>query len=342
MAARGASVPPPAESVKVAPASQSVRGALRHARVDLGVSATSPASADHRTQRLCAWCGSPIDSTAERQNGRVRCAICGVANTDPWPTEAQLSAAYGTWYRPPSGRFSGIGDSLLRRTRGRLAVRLDRIAPPGAILDVGTGDGTLLDALAARGRTALGLERVATRQDIRAGDLGDIEGQWAAIVFWHSLEHLPNPGDAIDRAAALLAPRGVLVIAVPNADSLQARLFGDRWLALDLPRHLVHLPARALVQRLRSRGLEVERISSWRGGQVVFGWLHGLVGMLPGRPELYDAIRRPQARHRCTSPRARLLALGAAGCLAPVAVIAAALEVVVGRGGSVYVEARRA
>ena len=28
----------------------------------------------------------------------------------------------------------------------------------------------------------------------------------------------------------------------------------------------------------------------------MFGWLHGLVGMLPGHPDLYDAIRRCEAR----------------------------------------------
>src|SRR5256885_270965 len=87
-------------------------------------------------------------------------------------------------------------------------------------------------------------------------DIADLDRRdFAAIVFWHSLEHLPRPADALARAAELLAPGGVLVVAAPNSDSLQARLFKDRWLALDLPRHLVHLPARALVERLRELGL---------------------------------------------------------------------------------------
>lgn len=298
---------------------------------------------DHAAgSRECAWCRRSLGPTAERLGGRVRCEKCGVANTDPWPTEAELSAAYGDWYRPASGRFSGLGDTILRRTRGRLARRLDRIAPAGAILDVGAGDGTLLDALIGRGREALGLERHSARPDIRAVRLKDLEGGWAAIVFWHSLEHLPDAGDEIDRAAALLAPRGVLVIAVPNADSLQARIFGDRWLALDLPRHLVHIPAGALTERLQRLSLEVERVSYWRGGQVVFGWLHGLVGMLPGNPNPYDAIRRCEARQDQVSPRARVATLAAGMLLAPVAAAAAAVEVAARRGGTVYVEARRA
>ncbi len=129
--------------------------------------------------------------------------------------------------------------------------------------------------------------------------------------------------------------------AMPNAASLQARAFGDRWLALDLPRHLVHVPAGALVQRLRDLGLTVERVSHLRGGQVVFGWLHGLVGSLPGRPDLYDAIRRPAARRRPLSAGRRVALLAAATLLLPVAAVLGLAEAALRRGGSVYVEARR-
>ena len=101
-------------------------------------------------------------------------------------------------------------------------------------------------------------------------------------MFWHSLEHLPEPGEAIRHASRLLAPGGVVVVAVPNGASLQARAFGDRWLHLDRPRHLVHLTARRAHAPASSvTDCEVERVSSVRGGQVVIGWLDGLVGSLP-------------------------------------------------------------
>ena len=78
-----------------------------------------------------------------------------------------------------------------------------------------------------------------------------------------------------------------------------------------------------------------------RGGQVVFGWLHGLVGSLPGGPDLYDAIRRPEARRRPLAPRARLATLAAAAALTPAALALTLIEVGLRRGGTVYVEARR-
>jgi SAM-dependent methyltransferase len=301
-------------------------------------SATPPATsaASH-----CAWCGREFDDRDERLPGLRDCHACGAATTDPWPDDEALDVAYADWYRPPSGRFAGPGDIVLKRTRGLLAHRLDRLAAPGTVLDVGAGDGTLLDALHARGRPAVGLERESDRPDVLAAELDDVEGPFAAIVFWHSLEHLRDPRAALARAVDLLVPDGVLVVALPNRASVQARAFGQRWLALDLPRHLVHVPAGALRARLRELGLSLERESHLRGGQVVFGWLHGLVGLLPGSPDLYDAIRRPSARQSRIRASGRVAALALALVLLPAAVLLALLEAMLRRGGSVYVEARR-
>ena len=290
----------------------------------------------------CAWCGAPLRDGV-RLRGRTRCGACGVATTDPWPSAAELDAAYADWYRPAGGRFSGFGDQLLRRARARLANRIDRIAPAGPVLDVGAGDGTLLAALDALGREAVGLERSAEGPGMRDGEVGDEEaGAWAAVVFWHSLEHLRDPGREVAATARLLRPGGVAIAAVPNSASLQARLFGDRWFALDLPRHLVHLTAAALVRRLEAAGMRVERVSYLRGGQVLFGWLHGFVGLLPGHPSLYDAIRRPAARSAPMAAATRWSALAAGALLLPLAAIASLAEISLKRGGTVYVEARLA
>jgi SAM-dependent methyltransferase len=289
----------------------------------------------------CAWCDHRFDGADVYLTGRVRCARCGVATTSPWPSDEQLSAAYADWYRPESGRFSGLGDKVLRRTRSALARRLHRILPPGPVLDVGAGDGTLAGAFVRGGREAVGLEPYASGPHIRNAEVEEVDGNWSAVIFWHSLEHLRQPARALSHAAGLLSPGGMLVVAVPNATSLQARAFGDRWLALDLPRHLVHLSAPPLLSKIEALGLRVERVSYLRGGQVVFGWVHGLVGKLPGHPDLYDAIRRSEARQDADSQVLRLYALAAAVLALPFALAATAVEVAARSGGTIYVEARR-
>jgi len=289
----------------------------------------------------CGWCGVVVDETEKRVGRRILCPTCGAWTTVPPPSETDLELAYGGWYRPAVGRFSGAGDALLRKLRGSLARRLNRIAPPGPILDVGAGEGTLLEALRRRGRDAVGIDRRSSCQPVLETDLRDIGGRWAAIVFWHSLEHLPQAGAALDHSASILNPEGVLVIAMPNAASFQARVFRERWFANDFPRHLVHVPSRALLMRLSGLGMKIERVSYVRGGQVVFGWLHGFVGQLSGGRSLYDAIRRAEAREKAMSAAERAKVLLVAMLLLPAALACAALEVGCRRGGTVYVEARR-
>src|SRR3954468_11780049 len=99
----------------------------------------------------CAWCGAALPPDRGRLAGRAVCERCGVATTDPWPSDQTLTDAYEGWYRPVGGRFLGAGDALLRRSRGALALRLEQIGPAGPVLDVGAGDGSLVDAIRARG-----------------------------------------------------------------------------------------------------------------------------------------------------------------------------------------------
>jgi SAM-dependent methyltransferase len=292
------------------------------------------------SEAACRWCGSTLVTTVDSSHGYCvqTCSDCGTGNTVPVPSGDDLESAYAAWYRPPEGRFCGAGDGLLRRSRTRIAGWIDGLAPPGPILDVGSGDGCMLDAWEGRGRRAIGLERSSTRDDVWSKSLSDCSGNWSAIVLWHSLEHLPDPRRAVAEAASRLLPGGILVIAVPNLSSLQARAFGPKWLHLDLPRHLVHMPADNLLSELSTHGLVVTKVSYLRGGQIFFGWLHGLVGCLPGSLDLYQAIRRTTAQER---PSRRWAAGIAAVALAPVAALAAGFEVAVRRGGTVCIVAHR-
>ena len=59
-----------------------------------------------------------------------------------------------------------------------------------------------------------------------------------AFFFWHSLEHLENPGDVLDACIKKLEMRGLIIIACPNPDSFGFEVTGKNWPHLDAPRHL--------------------------------------------------------------------------------------------------------
>ncbi len=303
-----------------------------------------PVAQLNTTVEACAWCEAPLEGAQRLPPRLARCRRCGALTTYPVPTSEELDRAYGDWYRPNGERrFSFLGDAILGRSRALLARRVDEVSPPGPVLDVGAGEGSLIDALSSRGREAVGLERAGHRSDMRDEPIEDVEGDgaWAAVILWHSLEHLPKPASAVRTAARLLTSGGVLFIAVPNTASLQSLAFGARWLHLDLPRHTVHLSTEALLSELRAVGFRIERVSQARGGQIVIGWLDGLVGTLPGNLRLYQALRRPSARSAAMPRGKRLAALAAGVILLPVAATLSLLEIALRRGGTVYVEGRR-
>ncbi|MCI0399528.1 MAG: class I SAM-dependent methyltransferase [Chloroflexi bacterium] len=82
------------------------------------------------------------------------------------------------------------------------------------------------------------------------------EGTFDAVTFWHVLEHLPDPIQALARARRLLKPGGIVVVGLPDFAGWQSRLFGRQWDGLRLPLHLHHFDRRSLTAVLRRCGYE--------------------------------------------------------------------------------------
>jgi SAM-dependent methyltransferase len=85
------------------------------------------------------------------------------------------------------------------------------------------------------------------------------------VVLWHVLEHLPEPLVTLAEVRRVLRPAGVAVIGVPNAASLQARLFGRYWAAYDAPWHLTHFTPETLDRLLGQAGLRAVRLACFSG-----------------------------------------------------------------------------
>ena len=79
------------------------------------------------------------------------------------------------------------------------------------------------------------------------------------ITLWHVLEHLPNPEHVISKIHNLLEKNGVLIIAVPNINSLDARYYNSHWAALDVPRHIWHYTIKGIISLVESKGFKLEK-----------------------------------------------------------------------------------
>jgi SAM-dependent methyltransferase len=99
--------------------------------------------------------------------------------------------------------------------------------------------------------------------DARAGTIDSAElpaGAYRAVLFNHSLEHVPDPVGALRRARATLEPGGAVAVSAPNFDCWARRRFGGAWFHLDLPRHRVHFTESSLRGALERAGFRAERV----------------------------------------------------------------------------------
>ena len=82
-----------------------------------------------------------------------------------------------------------------------------------------------------------------------------------AIVMSHVVEHLVEPVKILRDVLAKLSPGGLLYVAVPNIESLQFRIFGKYWDAINPMVHMQYFNEKSLTRLLREAGfVHPERI----------------------------------------------------------------------------------
>ncbi len=313
--------------------------------MELG-NAAVPAACPACGGRLAAWRHAPAAEADSPAVALARCTRCASAVT----LDAVADDAHDTGdYSAGAPRGAGLAAGLLRAfDRRRLALLRPAMPPPARLLDAGAGRGRFVAFALAAGYAATGLEPSArgvaaarasygielVRSPIDAAqvDPGSID----ALTLWHVLEHVEDPDAVLRILRGWLAPGGALLVGVPNLASWQARLAGERWYHLDLPRHRTHFTAAGLEVLLEASGFEVERSHHVLAEHNPLGmWLAG-VNRLTGRPSyLYHLLKR-NAPLRSLDLVTTLLALP----LAPAAVALELLAGLVRRGGTIAVVAR--
>ena len=199
----------------------------------------------------------------------VRCTVCGHMQLADLPSEAALAEAYG---QAESDDY--VEEELGQRATARRALeRIERHRAPGRLLDLGCWVGFLLDEARERGWATVGVEpsafasafaRQRLRLEIRPGDLftASIEpSSFDAVVLGDVIEHLPDPGRALERVASLTVPGGVLYLTLPDAGSRIAGLLGARWWSV-IPTHVQYFTRASLERLLARHGWELLELST--------------------------------------------------------------------------------
>ncbi len=145
---------------------------------------------------------------------------------------------------------------------------IKEIKTGGSILDLGAGTGDFLLKAKKDGWKAAGVEpngsarALAEKKGIQLKkDSSEFSSsEFDVISMWHVLEHVPDLDAQLTELDRLLKEDGILVIAVPNYKSHDARYYGKDWAAYDVPRHLWHFSQEGITALFAERGFSLQKI----------------------------------------------------------------------------------
>ncbi len=277
-----------------------------------------------------------------------RCLHCGLGFTQPPLSSQELATAYPQDYDPhlqvstPAGGLRHRLAATILRSYGYAqpaAIPLPAFlvrplanirswvwspppAPSGNLLDVGCGSGAYGASLLRLGWRVDGVEPDQTAAErarqaglqVQACTIQEAKlpnSKYDVITFWHVLEHLDDPVDALRHVLPALRTDGILLIEVPNWSGIIARLTGRYWFHLDLPRHRLHFTPASLTLALRQAGYQISRLQHipnphglagaidyrWNRQQphrsrptLVLGWLFGILAALLKRSDVIRIV----------------------------------------------------
>ncbi|MCS7252482.1 MAG: class I SAM-dependent methyltransferase [Armatimonadota bacterium] len=234
----------------------------------------------------CAVCGNDdadrlweMDTFGYGASVLRRCRRCGLLYYSPRLSELALERVYsGT--SEAYDYTQDLCELNYTARRARRCIKLIRkfsdVSTTIRLLDVGCGFSFFLLVAKQHGWEAVGVEpakpvaNFAREQfglQIIASDFENAELEEASfdvVMFHHVLEHLRHPKWALCKANHLLRSGGLLVLSLPNAASLPARLAGREWICFG-ELHLHHFTPMTLSHLLKLCGFKPIHIETHHG-----------------------------------------------------------------------------
>ena len=217
------------------------------------------------------------DHTVSRETFNiVECVSCGFKFTNPRPEAEKLGAYYKSEdYVSHSNTNKGFVNSVYQMVRKYTLLKklklVSEFYKTGKILDIGCGTAEFLKTFKDAKWETLGIEPSPEVRKMAIGNYGlDVREEaeiknletasFDVITMWHVLEHVPQLNDRIEDLKRMLKPKGLIIIAVPNPTSLDAKIYAENWAAYDVPRHLYHFSPKDIDTIFNNHELKVFRI----------------------------------------------------------------------------------
>lgn len=239
---------------------------------------------EHIYQVACPSCGAQSFSTyltvkdhfLSKEEFRLEhCDSCALVFTNPRPALDRIGDYYKSEeYVSHSSTKKGFVNKVYNWVRSYTLKKkidlLNELTNGKQLLDIGAGTGHFLSKAKESGFDVLGLEpdedarKVAFSENgIELKDLSllhNLDQSFDVISMWHVLEHVYNLQEDLTKIVSLVKQDGVLIIAVPNYTSFDARYYREYWAAYDVPRHLYHFSPKSIIPLVESKGMKFEKM----------------------------------------------------------------------------------
>jgi 2-polyprenyl-3-methyl-5-hydroxy-6-metoxy-1,4-benzoquinol methylase len=210
----------------------------------------------------CRACGVPTTllSGSDSVHPLLCCNACGFRSiADPHTVkDVSVEQSESEYLQSYSREFGDVA-------RRRIETVRSLVPPPAKCLDFGSSYGLIAEELGRLGYEISTFEKSPQalasmrRRGFTAYDrIGDLPRRsFDVITVWHVLEHLEEPDAILTVLAECLKPGGKVIVAVPNAESLFARLSFDHWI-WTMPWHLHYFTKTSLQRMMDRSGLSVK------------------------------------------------------------------------------------
>jgi 2-polyprenyl-3-methyl-5-hydroxy-6-metoxy-1,4-benzoquinol methylase len=204
-----------------------------------------------------------------------KCPKCGLIRIYPQPTDEQLDAIYNGGYYDNWGKDESIFIDMKKKTFSKILELLPAIENgKNKLLDIGAATGILMELAKECGYDVYGIEAAKDgaeiiRQKFSAdkifnGYFDDNFSKWQdnsfdVIVMCDLFEHVRNPNAILKKTYALLRPQGLLIMYLPNTNSLTCSVLKKRW-SYFVPEHLFSYSNKNIKTILENNGFSLNKI----------------------------------------------------------------------------------
>lgn len=207
----------------------------------------------------------------------VECEACSIRTTTPFPDKKIIGNYYSSDdYISHDDKVSGIFDSIYGLVRTYQLNKKKKLIGKyfnksnGKILDIGCGAGDFLQYMKENHWNINGVDTSNKARKIANNKLNikvmgpkdwiNNKEKYDVITCWHSLEHVHEPWVYLDKIKKSLTVDGFLIVALPNYQSTDAKIYKEFWAAYDTPRHLYHFTIKSMNKTIKPHGLNIESI----------------------------------------------------------------------------------